>query len=62
MIHYSSVSAFDAHNSGLLAAIRQRNDDVAPPDSLRSEEERLAWKDGVEEGCAIRHAFDLADD
>jgi hypothetical protein len=58
MMHYSSFSAFDAHNCGLLAAIRKQDDDLDPPESLRSEEERLAWKDGVEEGCAIRHAFD----
>jgi hypothetical protein len=61
MVHYNSISAFDAHNSGLLAAIRLEASELSPPDYLWSEEERLAWKDGVEEGCAIRRAFDTED-
>jgi hypothetical protein len=61
MNHYNTVSAYDAHNAGLLAAIRSRNTDLDPPRDLWTEEELMAWQDGVAEGCVIRSYFDTAD-
>jgi hypothetical protein len=58
MNQYQSPSAFDAHNVGLLAAIRARDEAISPPKDLESEEERVAWQDGVSEGSAIRRACD----
>lgn len=58
MIQYNSISAFDAHNSGLLAAIRASDRDIAPPEDISSREELEAWEEGVAEGSAIRRAFE----
>ena len=59
MIHYSSVSSFNARNIGLLAAIRANDGPVHQPESLATEEERQAWRDGVSEGSEIRNGFSL---
>jgi hypothetical protein len=58
MNQYKTISAYDAHNAGLLAAIRSRAQDIDPPRDLWTEEELLAWQDGVVEGCEIRSYFD----
>ena len=60
MNQYSTLSAFDAHNAGLLTAIRVRQSGMLPPESLATEEERRAWKDGVLEGLEIRSHFETA--
>jgi hypothetical protein len=57
---YHTVSAFNAHNVGLLAAIRAKDRNIKQPGSLATEEERQAWQDGVSEGCAIRKNFETA--
>jgi len=57
---YHSVSAFNAHNVGLLAAIRAKDKNIKQPVSLATDEERRAWEDGVSEGCAIRRDFETA--